>query len=72
MLFRRKPTLKQQYDKKLLALMERKRDQWEQAKRMEDITLDADAETNARFKVAEKKYFYLFKEARIRNLKGRI
>lgn len=72
MLFRRKPTLKQQYDKKLLALMERERDQWEQAKRLEEIALDVNEEMNAQYKVAEKKYFYLFKEARIRNLKGRV
>lgn len=72
MLFRKKPRLKQQYDEKLLALMERQRSQWEQMKQLDQLTEEPDGFTKMEYKLAEKKYFYLFKEARIRRIKGRL
>jgi len=72
MFFRKKPNLKQRYDEKLLELMEQQRNQWENVKKLDEITAEADGFTKAQRKLAEIKYFYLFKEARIRQIKGRL
>ena len=67
-MFGRKRKLKRDFDKELYSLiMDTKRD-WEQAKEIEKYLNDYDQEVIVRRKVAESKYFYLFKEAKIRKL----
>ncbi|MGG0644333.1 YaaL family protein [Sporosarcina gallistercoris] len=67
-LFRRKHKLKREYDEKLRALMIDTREEWEQAKSIEKYADEFDQEVMIRRKIAESNHFYLYKEAKIRNL----
>ncbi|WP_318240741.1 YaaL family protein [Sporosarcina gallistercoris] len=67
-LFRRKHKLKREYDEKLRALMIDTREEWEQAKSIEKYADEFDQEVVIRRKIAESNHFYLYKEAKIRNL----
>lgn len=69
-LFSKKSRLKRTYDEKLLNLMESQKQAWEDSKVMEEIIVDEDPSLKAERKLAQAKYFYLFKEARARQLKG--
>lgn len=67
-LFRRKHKLKREYDEKLRTLMIETREEWEQAKSIEKYADEFDQEVVIRRKIAECNHFYLYKEAKIRNL----
>ncbi|MBD7909549.1 YaaL family protein [Sporosarcina sp. Sa3CUA8] len=67
-MFRRKHKLKREYDEKLRALMIDTREEWEQAKSIEKYADEFDQEVVIRRKIAESNHFYLYKEAKIRNL----
>lgn len=67
-MFGRRRKLKKEYDQKLHALMLETKEEWEQAREIERYINDYDQEIIVRRKLAESKHFYLFKEARIRNL----
>lgn len=71
-LFRKKSKLKNSHDEKLLQLMNRQKEAWENSKVMEEIIVDENPELRAQRKLAKAKYFYLFKEARARDLKGNL
>ncbi|MDW0111385.1 YaaL family protein [Sporosarcina aquimarina] len=67
-LFRRKHKIKREYDEKLRALMLDTREEWERAKSIEKYADDFDQEVLIHRKIAECNHFYLYKEAKIRNL----
>ncbi|WJY26752.1 MULTISPECIES: YaaL family protein [Sporosarcina] len=67
-LFRRKHKMKREYDDKLRTLMMETRQEWEHAKQIEKYADDLDAEVLIRRKIAECSHFYLYKEAKQRNL----
>ena len=67
-MFRRKRKLKVEYDERLRSLMMETKADWEQAKVIEKHLDDYDQEVFIRRKIAESKYFYLYKEARARKL----
>lgn len=69
-LFRKKHQLKKAYDKKLFDLMQRQKTKWEDSKVMEEIVVDETPSLTAERKCAKARYFYLFKEAKKRQLKG--
>lgn len=69
-LFRKKGKLKREYDEKLMALMIKQKKQWETSKQFEAITVDEHPESLVQQKMQKAKYFYLFKEARIRRIEG--
>lgn len=69
-LFRKKGKLKREYDEKLMALMIKQKKQWETSKQFEAITVDEHPESLVQKKMQKAKYFYLFKEARIRRIEG--
>lgn len=69
-LFKKKYRLRREYDASLLALMSKLMRDWEAAKQLEQSSVEKDNYLNAHTKLAEAKFFYLFKEARRRNLKG--
>lgn len=60
--------LKKMFDEKLWNLMEETREEWEQAKFIENHLDDYDQEVYIRRKIAECKHFYLYKEAKERSL----
>ncbi|MEC6749261.1 YaaL family protein [Marinilactibacillus sp. XAAS-LB27] len=70
-LFKRKSKLKNQYDDWLLSLMNRQKKAWEDSKVMEEIIVEEHPRLKAERKLAQAKYFYLFKEAKVRQLKGK-
>lgn len=67
-MFRRKSKLKQTYDEALYTLMSETREEWEQAKVMENHLVEYDQVINIQRKIAESKHFYLYKEAKVRRL----
>ena len=67
-MFKRSGKLKKEYDEKLNALIKETKEDWNQAKLLEDLVDDYDLEVIAQRKKAESIHFYLFKEARIRKL----
>ncbi|AOV07404.1 hypothetical protein BI350_07525 [Sporosarcina ureilytica] len=64
----RKSKLKRIFDDRLRSLMTATRDEWEQAKVIENHLDDYDQEVFIRRKITESKHFYLYKEAKARNL----
>lgn len=69
-LFKKKITLRNQYDKELFELMKQTKQDWEYAKKMEQSVFEKDGLLFAQTKLAEIKYFYLFREARERKIRG--
>ncbi|TFD96293.1 MULTISPECIES: YaaL family protein [Jeotgalibacillus] len=68
MLFRKKGKLKQEFDDKLVDLMHDTRDEWQQQKGLAEMSLEKSPQLIAAEKMAEARYFYLFKEARHRKI----
>lgn len=60
--------LKKEYDEKLNLLIKETKEEWNQAKLLEELVDDYDLEVIVQRKIAESIHFYLFKEARIRKL----
>lgn len=67
-LFSRKGKLKKEFDEKLIQLMKETKDDWNNAKILEELTEDYNLDVIAQTKLAESLHFYLFKEARIRKI----
>jgi len=71
-LFKRKSKLKQSYDQQLVDLIRRQRKQYEAYEKLEAVVVDDQPEWQAHYKLQKAKYYYLFKEARIRKINGNI
>lgn len=69
MLFKRKGTLKTEYDKKLLSQLEQFKRNWNDEKSIYEKCLETNEDLDFQMKLAEIKYFYLFKEAKARNIR---
>lgn len=69
-LFRKKHQLKKTYDEKLIAQIQKQKELYDNAKEMERIMIKEHPRWDAEIKLQRAKYFYLFKEARIRNVQG--
>ncbi|MFJ7936888.1 YaaL family protein [Sporosarcina sp. NPDC096371] len=67
-MFGRKKKLKKEFDERLHSLMLETKEEWERARENERYLNDYDQEVMVRRKIAESKHFYLFKEAKIRQL----
>ena len=70
-LFRRKHKMKREYDEKLRSLLHDTREEWERAKTIEKTADDMNQEVTIRRKIAESTHFYLYKEAKIRDLRNK-
>lgn len=68
-MFFQKDKLKKEYDQQVIALMKATKEDWQQAQLIEDYLNDYDLEAVAKRKIAESIHFYLYKEARVRNVK---
>ncbi|MEG0552372.1 MAG: YaaL family protein [Carnobacterium sp.] len=62
MLFKKKISLRNQYDKELFDLMKQTKQNWEYVKKIEQSVFEKDGLLFAQSKLAKIKYFYLFKE----------
>lgn len=68
-MFFNKQKLRKEHDEKLVALIKLSKQELENFQQIEDLVDDFSLDTIAQKKIAESKYFYLFKEARIRKVK---
>ncbi|MGE8207756.1 YaaL family protein [Heyndrickxia sp. NPDC080065] len=68
-MFNRKLKLRNEYDQKLIDLMTRTRNNWIQQKSLVDMSFEYNEELHFQRKIAEMKYFFLFREARARNIR---
>lgn len=69
MWFHKRGSLKKEYDEKLMAQLEQLKNQWQTEQYLWKKSFDATEDLKMRVKLAEIKYFYLFKEAKVRNIK---
>ncbi len=68
-MFFQKDKLKKEFDQQVIALIKATKQDWQQAQLIEDYLNDYDLEAVAKRKIAESIHFYLYKEARVRNVK---
>ncbi|MDW0115211.1 MULTISPECIES: YaaL family protein [Sporosarcina] len=68
-MFGRKRKLKREFDDCLRNLLLETKSDWEQAREIEHYLNDYDEDVIVRRKIAESKYFHLFKEAKERALR---
>jgi hypothetical protein len=68
MFFRRKNSLRKEFDEKLLNCLEEYKEDWQQQKQLLEKSFDPTEEVICQSKLAEAKYFFLFKEAKHRNI----
>ena len=66
-MFKRR-NLKREYDQQLRTLMNETRDEWEQAKFIENHLDDYEQEVYVRRKITESLHFYLYREAKERGI----
>lgn len=67
-MFSKKGKLRKEFDDQFVKLMIETKENWQQAQLIEDYLNDYDLEAVAKRKIAESIHFYLYKEARIRNV----
>ncbi|MBN8204261.1 MULTISPECIES: YaaL family protein [Bacillaceae] len=72
MFFRRKGWLRSEFDEKLLEQLNRLKTDWNNQKSLVEKSFDPSPEAISQAKLAEAKYFFLFREAKKRNVKVRI
>ncbi|MGK4153961.1 YaaL family protein [Kurthia gibsonii] len=70
-LFFNKQKLRKEYDENLVQLIKQTKQELENLQQIEDLVDDFNLDTMVQKKIAESKYFYLFKEARIRRVQIR-
>ena len=68
-MFGRKNKLKKEFDAQLYSLLLETKDEWEQTREIEKYMHGYNEEVIVRRKIAESKYFHLFKEAKERRLR---
>ncbi|MEH6991072.1 YaaL family protein [Cytobacillus firmus] len=72
MFFRKKKWLRSEFDEKLLEQLNRLKTDWNNQKSLVEKSFDPSPEAISQAKLAEAKYFFLFREAKKRNVKVRI
>ncbi|MDE3840507.1 DUF2508 domain-containing protein [Bacillus methanolicus] len=65
---RRKGWLRKEFDQKLICQLEELKKQWENQKSLVEKSLDPSEDVICQAKLAEAKYFFLFKEAKQRKI----
>lgn len=67
-MFFRKGKLRKEFDLQFVDLMKQTKEEWQQAQSLEEYLNDYDLDVVAKRKMAESIHFYLYKEAKIRNV----
>lgn len=67
-MFFQKGKLKKEFDQQFVNLIKETKEEWQQAQFIEDYSNDYDLDIVAKRKIAESIHFYLYKEAKIRNV----
>ncbi|AIE58551.1 YaaL family protein [Bacillus methanolicus] len=68
MFFRRKGWLRKEFDEKLICQLEELKKQWRNQKALVEKSFDPSEDVICQTKLAEAKYFFLFKEAKHRKI----
>ena len=68
LVFFQKGKLKKKFDQQFVNLIKETKEDWQQAQLIEDYLNDYDLDAVAKRKIAESIHFYLYKEAKIRNV----
>jgi hypothetical protein len=69
MFFRRKGWLRKEFDEKLLTQLNDYKNDWQNQKVLLEKSFDPSEEVICQSKLSEAKYFFLFKEAKYRNIR---
>ena len=69
MFFRKKRQLRNEYNEALIGELEQLKRNWHNQKSLLEKSVDPSAEVIAQTKLAEVKYFYLFREVKRRNVR---
>ena len=69
MLFRRKGWLRSKYDQQLIQNLLMMKKEWNRQKQLVDKSVEPSPQVLYELKVAEAKYFFLLKEAKVRKIK---
>ncbi|MCP3764914.1 YaaL family protein [Domibacillus sp. A3M-37] len=69
MFFRKKQTLRSVYDDKLIELLDRSRTDWFKRRDLLRLSFEQNDELEAQTKAAQAKYFFLFREAKKRQIR---
>ena len=67
-MFFKKAKLKNEFDAKFVSLIKETKEEWQQARVIEDMLDEYDLSVIVQRKIAESKHFFLYKEARIRKI----
>ena len=67
-MFFQKGKIKKKFDQQFVTLIKETKEDWQQAQLIEDYLNDYDLDAVAKRKIAESIHFYLYKEAKIRNV----
>lgn len=67
-MFFQKGKLKKEFDQQFVNLIKETKEEWQQAQFIEDYSNDYDLDIVAKRKIAESIHFYLYKEAKVRNV----
>ncbi|UOY91395.1 YaaL family protein [Ectobacillus sp. JY-23] len=68
MIFRRKGHIRRQYDRKFIELLEELKQEWMRQKRIVEQSLEPSEEVLCHLQLAEVKYFYALREAKLRKV----
>ncbi|WP_066074753.1 YaaL family protein [Neobacillus soli] len=68
MFFQRKGRLRKEYDERLLLQMNRLKVHWQQEKQLLEKSFDPSEEVICQTKIAEAKYIFLLREAKVRKV----
>ncbi len=68
MFFSKKGKLRNEYNENLLSLMTQAKKEWDQQKSLLDMSADYHAELDTECRINEAKYFFLFREAKKRQI----
>lgn len=69
MFFRKKKSLKSQYDNKLIAQMEKAKEDWFHGRELLRLSFEQNDELEVQVKAAQATYFFLFREAKKRQIR---
>ncbi|MDH5107813.1 YaaL family protein [Lentilactobacillus kefiri] len=62
--------VKKEYDQRLLELINNLKEEWDHTAQTQEAVADSDMEMEQETTLARRKYFFIYKEARIRKIKN--
>ena len=66
----RRQNVKKEYDQRLLELINSLKEEWDHASQTQEAVADSDMEMEQETALARQKYFFIYREARIRKIKN--